>query len=82
MSDAAIYERLNGVFHSVFFDDSIAVTAETSGPDIEGWDSIAHVNLMVAVETEFGIQFTTQEQESMTTVGDMARLIEAKLSKG
>jgi acyl carrier protein len=78
MTDTAIYERLNGVFHSVFFDDSIAVDASTSAPDVEGWDSVAHVNLMVAVEMEFGIQFTTAEQESMRTVGDMAKIIEAK----
>ncbi len=78
MNDAEIYERLNGVFHSVFFDDTITVDASTSGPDVEGWDSVAHVNLMVAVETEFGIQFTTQEQESMLTVGDMANIIAAK----
>ncbi len=81
MSDAAIYERLNRVFHSVFFDDSIVVDASTSAPDVEGWDSVAHVNLMVAVETEFGIQFTTQEQESMQTVGDMARIIAAKIGR-
>jgi len=54
------------------------VKAETSAPDVDGWDSVAHVNLMVAVESEFGIEFTTQELESMDTVGDMARLIAAK----
>ena len=78
MSDAAIYERLNGVFHSVFFDDTIHVTAATSAPDIDGWDSVAHVNLMVAVEAEFGIEFTTQELESLKTVGDMAKLVAKK----
>ena len=82
MNDAAIYERLNGVFHSVFFDDSIHVNAETSAPDVDGWDSVAHVNLMVAVESEFGIEFTTQELESMETVGDMARLVAAKTGGG
>jgi len=78
MNDATIYERLNEVFHNVFFDDEIKVGPATSAPDIEGWDSVAHVNLMVAVETEFGIQFTTQEQESMQTVGDMAAIIAKK----
>jgi acyl carrier protein len=79
MIESEIYERLNSVFHSVFFDDSIVVTAETSAPDVDGWDSVAHVNLMVAVEAEFGIEFTTQELESMDTVGDMARLVAAKV---
>jgi len=79
MSDAAIYDRLNEVFHNVFFDDEIKVGPTTSAPDIEGWDSVAHVNLMVAVETEFGIQFTTQEQEAMQTVGDMAAIIAKKM---
>jgi acyl carrier protein len=79
MNEAELYERLNSVFHAVFFDDSIKVTADTSAPDVYGWDSVAHVNLMVAVETEFGIEFTTQELESMDTVGDMARLVAAKV---
>jgi acyl carrier protein len=79
MTEAEIYERLNSVFHAVFFDDAIQVNAETAAPDVEGWDSVAHVNLMVAVESEFGIEFTTQELESMDTVGDMARLIAAKV---
>ena len=79
MSDAAIYDRLNEVFHNVFFDDEIQVGPTTSAHDIEGWDSVAHVNLMVAVETEFGIQFTTAEQESMQTVGDMAAIIAKKM---
>jgi len=79
MSDAAIYDRLNEVFHNVSFDDEIKVGPTTAAPDIEGWDSIAHVNLMVAVETEFGIQFTTQEQEAMQTVGDMAAIIAKKM---
>ena len=78
MTEGEIYERLNTVFHAVFFDDSIHVSAETTAPDVDGWDSVAHVNLMVAVEAEFGVEFTTQELESLETVGDMARLVAAR----
>jgi acyl carrier protein len=78
MSETAIYDRLNDVFHSVFFDDSIKVNAKTAAPDLAGWDSVAHMNLMVAIEGEFNVEFTTDELETMDCVGDMVRLIQAK----
>ena len=78
MNDDVIYQRLNDVFHSVFFDDSIRVTAETTAQDIPNWDSVAHVGLITAVEAEFGLEFTTREAKSLATVGDFVRLIATK----
>ena len=78
MDDAEIYQRLNTVFHSVFFDDSIRVTAGTTAADVPGWDSVANIHLMVAIEGEFGFEFTTEQLESLETVGDIARLAAAK----
>ena len=55
MTREAIYEKLNEVFQDVFDDDSITVNAETTADDIEDWDSLEHINLVSAVEKEFGI---------------------------
>ena len=75
MDTKEIISRLNGVFRDVFGDDSISVTQDTTSADIEDWDSLAHINLMDAVENEFGLRFKMREVSSMKNVGDMIRLI-------
>ncbi len=74
-----IYERLNKVFRDIFDDDSIVVTAETTANDIEDWDSLEHINLVVAVEQEFGIKFSMKEVTGMKNVGEMVDIIISRL---
>ena len=78
MNEAQILEALTHVFRDVFDDDDIVLTAATTAQDIEGWDSQAHVNLIVAAEMRFGIRFRTAELESLHDVGQFARLIASK----
>ena len=78
MNEAQILEALTQVFRDVFDDDDIVLTSATPAQDIEGWDSQAHVNLIVAAEMRFGIRFRTAELESLHDVGQFARLIESK----
>ena len=75
-----IYERLNNVFRDVFDDDEIVVKPETTSADIEDWDSLEHINLVVAVEQEFGIKFSMLEVTNMDNVGDMVDIIISKIS--
>ena len=75
MNENEIIPRLNDVFRDIFGDDSISVTANTTSADIEDWDSLAHINLMDAVEHEFGLRFKMREVSSMKNVGDMIKLI-------
>ena len=78
MNENQILEALTQVFRDVFDDDDIVLTSATTAQDIEGWDSQAHVNLIVAAEMRFGIRFRTAELESLHDVGQFARLIESK----
>ena len=78
MNETQILEALTQVFRDVFDDDDIVLTAATTAQDIEGWDSQAHVNLIVAAEMRFGVRFRTAELESLHDVGQFARLIESK----
>ena len=55
MTEEEIYERLNEVFRDVFDDDTIEVDDLTTADDIDDWDSLEHINLIAAVEKEFGI---------------------------
>ncbi len=73
-----VYPDLEEVFREVFEDDLIQLTPETTAEDIEGWDSMSHVNLMIAVELKFGVDFTQREAMSFENVGQLARTIELK----
>ena len=78
MSEQEIYERLNEVFRNVFDDDDIEVEAGTTADDIEDWDSLEHINLISAVEDEFGIRFKMGEVSSMKNVGEMVDIIKSR----
>lgn len=75
MTQEEIYERLNTVFREVFDDDEIVVGASTTADDIEDWDSLEHINLVAAVEQEFGIKFTMAQVLNMKDVGEMVGII-------
>ena len=75
MSKEEVYERLNNVFRDVFDDENIVVKPETTSNDIEDWDSLEHINLIVAVENEFGIKFNMGEVTTMKNVGEMVDII-------
>jgi acyl carrier protein len=73
-----ILERLQPIFREVLDNPSLSVTAEDSGHTVDGWDSLAHVSLIAAVEQEFGVRFALGELEELRNIGDMIRLIEQK----
>lgn len=74
-----IFKKLNEIFREVFDDDEIVVSEATTSADIEEWDSLEHINLIVAVEKCFEIKFNMGEVSSMKDVGEMADMIYSKL---
>jgi acyl carrier protein len=70
-----VIEELTKVFRTVFEDDSIKLKGETTADDIDGWDSLSHVLLILAVENHFKIKFTTGELLNLKNVGDLASRI-------
>jgi acyl carrier protein len=80
MTQEEIYTQLTNVFREVFQDDDLVITSATTAEDVTGWDSAAHINLMLAVETRLGVVFNTSEIDEMRTVGDLAEAIERKLN--
>lgn len=73
-----IYNLLTKIFREVFDDESITLTAEMTADNIDGWDSLSHVNLIVAVETGFAIRFSQKEILGFRNVGDLAAAISNK----
>lgn len=72
----SVLERVNKVFKIVFGDENLVVTEKTCADDIEGWDSLQHINLLTMLEKEFQIEFDIDQIISLENVGDMVRVIE------
>lgn len=74
-----IYEGLNEIFRDVFDDDSLVVTETTTAADIEEWDSLANINIIVSIESEFNVKFNMDEISSIKNVGEMAKIISERM---
>ncbi len=74
-----ILARLNEIFQDVFLDDELTISPETSAKDIEDWDSVSHVTMIITVEKAFGVRFSSREVAGLNNVGELAALIEAKV---
>ena len=79
MSREEIYAKLNEVFQDVFDDEEITVNDATTADDIEDWDSLEHINLIVAVENAFGVKFNMGQVNGMKNVGEMVDIIMEKI---
>ncbi len=75
-----IYQRLAEIFHEIFDDQSIVPTPEMKASDVPEWDSLNHINLIVAIEARLKIKFKSTELESLRDVGHLVELIERKLN--
>ena len=80
-----LLEPLQDVFRDVFDDDELIVAEETTAADVDGWDSLMHINLIIAVEKRFGIAFATAEISNLKgidqNVGTFRQLIANKLER-
>jgi acyl carrier protein len=70
-----VRERLQSIFRDVFDDADLLIRDEMKADDIPGWDSLNYINLIVSIETEFGVQFDGEEIASLTCVGDLLALL-------
>ena len=78
MEDAIVYERLSNIFQNIFDDDSIVVTPTLSAQDVDGWDSLTHIRLLLTVEKSFKVKFTTTEINKIENVQGLVKLIQAR----
>ena len=71
-------EKLNGIFRTVFDNEEINIGPETTAGDVDGWDSIYHVNLILAVELGFKTRFGRDDIMGFKNVGDLVKALEAR----
>ena len=73
--------RLNEVFRETFDDDSLEIYGEMTARDVEEWDSLMHITLVVATEKEFGLQLNAAEVGQLKNVGEMLDILEQRATK-
>lgn len=78
MNEVEVYERMIPIFQDVFDDDTLVVQASTTASDVDGWDSLAHIRLIVALEQAFKVRFSASEVSSFRQVADVVAGIIAK----
>lgn len=76
-----ILNELQPIFQDVFDDEDLVVTNESNAENIDDWDSLSHIRLVVAIEKQFGIKFAFGELQELKNVGEMIEVIEKKLQK-
>ena len=77
-----IWAGLTRVFRDVFDDPRLTIVPTTSTHDVEGWDSLMHIQLLVAAEAAFGVRFNTGEVAALKNVGEMVDLIARRVGAG
>ncbi len=78
MMEKEVHDRLTNVFRDIFDDENLIIERKTTASDIDGWDSLEHINLICAIEEEFNIKFSMGETVSLKNVGEMEDLIKEK----
>ena len=78
MENNEILEKVQDIFRDVLDNEDIELTPETTADDIDEWDSLSHIQLIVAIEKALGVKFTSKEITSWSNVGEMIDCIQTK----
>ena len=78
MTNDEIRQKLTPIFRDVFDNDSLELSEATTAVSVPTWDSLTHIDMIVAVERAFGVSFTTKEVGALGNVGDLIRLIASR----
>lgn len=79
MSREEIFDKVQDIFRDVFDDEELIISDSTNSDDIEDWDSLEHISLIVSMEKEFSMKFDIKEVNTLKDVGEMVDLILRKM---
>lgn len=74
-------DQVTEVFREVFDEDDLTIARETTAADIEGWDSLMHVRLIIAIEKAFRVRFSSSEVAALHNVGELVDILDRKVAK-
>jgi acyl carrier protein len=81
MSSEELLLNVSDIIREVLEVPQLVVTRETSAADVDEWDSMTHITLIIAIEKKFKVRFALGELQSLKNVGDMIELIQKKLNQ-
>jgi len=73
-----VAERLAEVFRTTFGDETLTIEPQMTADDVPGWDSVAHITLIYAIEDAFGMKFSSRDLEELTCVGDLIGILQRR----
>lgn len=79
MTKQDVLEEINNIFIDVLDEETLAIKEETTAQDVEGWDSLTHIQLVVGIEKKFKIRFNSKEIQSWKNIGEMANSVLDKI---
>jgi acyl carrier protein len=79
MSLDAIYQKLTDILRDVFDDDALVARPDLTAPEVDGWDSFAHLRLIFTVEKAFGVSFAASQISALKNVGELAELVRSRV---
>jgi acyl carrier protein len=72
--------EIQEIFRDIWDDNSLVITRDSNASNVEGWDSLAHVNLITAIEGRYKVKFALGERQELKNVGDLVDLLQKKLA--
>jgi acyl carrier protein len=75
MDRESIIRELDPIFQDILDQPDLHLNPQSNASNVEGWDSLAHVNLVMAIEQQMGIRFALGELQALKNVGEMADII-------
>jgi acyl carrier protein len=78
MESVEIYDKLTRIFQDVFDDDSIVARPDLTADEVEEWDSLTHIRLVLTIEKKFNVKFSASEIAKLKNVGEFVDLIRSK----
>ncbi len=81
MSREEVFEKVQEIFRDVFDDETLMISDQTNSDEIDDWDSLEHISLIVSMEKEFSMKFDIKEVNLLENVGEMIDLIIRKMNE-
>jgi acyl carrier protein len=78
VTEADVYSKVTAILREVFDRDDIEATPTLAADQVEGWDSFKQVEILIAVQEEFGVKFSSRELDSLKNIGDLVGIVVAK----
>ncbi len=78
MTEPEVYTKVTAILREVFDRDDIEATPTLAADQVEGWDSFKQVEILIAVQEEFSVKFSSRELDSLKNVGDLVNIVVAK----